>query len=75
MKVLNSFIFGGSASIGIIQNNFTLNDVLEISDNMINENAYHFHKNYPHINIIGPSIWENDNYLNNLKKVRDKVIK
>lgn len=68
MKALNSFIFGGSASIGIMQNGFELNDILEISDNMINENAYHFHKNYPNINIIGPTIWENDNYLNNLKK-------
>jgi DNA (cytosine-5)-methyltransferase 1 len=68
MKVLNSFIFGGSASIAMMQNNFELNDVLEISDTMINENSYHFHKNYPNINIIGPSTWENNDYLNNLKK-------
>ena len=69
LKAINSFIFGGSANVGMLQNNIELNSILEISDNMINENSYHFHKNYPNIDIIPPSQWENNNYLSNIKNI------
>ncbi len=47
---------------------FKLEKVLEISDEMLKQNAAHFIKNYPDIPVIGPSTWENDEYLLDLQK-------
>lgn len=58
----------GSFSIGVMKAGFDLKGVLEITDEMINQNAFYFKKNYPNIPIILPSEWENDEYLDNMKK-------
>lgn len=67
-KALGAFIFGGSASIGVMKAGFHLDAVLEMTDDMIEQNAYHFHKNFKKIPIILPKEWENDNYLQTLKE-------
>lgn len=66
-KSLNAFIFGGSASIGTMKAGFHLDGVLELTDNMINESAYHFNKNFKDVPIIPPKTWENDDFLNSIK--------
>lgn len=66
MKAINSFIFGGSASIGTELAGFKLDLVLETTDDMVDKNAYHFVLNRPDIPIISPSVWENEEYLKEL---------
>lgn len=66
-KSLNAFIFGGSASIGTMNAGFKLEGVLELTDQMINQSAYHFNKNFNNTPIIGPTQWENDSFLNSIK--------
>lgn len=68
LKAIGCFIFGGSASIGVMESGFHLDRVLEMTDTMLEENAYHFHKNFEKIPIILPSEWQNNGYLNELKK-------
>lgn len=51
-KAVNAFIFAGSFSIGVMNAGFDLKKVLEISDDMIKQNAYYFHKNYPSIPVV-----------------------
>lgn len=67
-KAIGCFIFGGSASIGVMNAGFYLDRVLEMTDNMTELNAYHFSKNFKNIPIVGPSEWENEEYLNELQK-------
>lgn len=74
LKALGMFIFGGSASFGVMQAGFHLNKILEISDDMIEKNAYHWTKNFDNIPIILPSEWENEEYLNNLHKEKYDLI-
>lgn len=64
---VNAFIFAGSFSIGVMNAGFNLKKVLEMTDDMLEKNAFFFHKNYPQIPVILPKEWENDNYLDNLK--------
>lgn len=66
-KAVNAFIFGGSFSVGVMRAGFDLNRVLEISDTQPEENAFYFIKNVEDVPVILPSMWENDEYLNNLK--------
>lgn len=68
MKATGLMIFCGSASIGVKNAGYELERVLEISDDIVNQNAYHFIKNYQNIPVIVPSIWENEDYLAQLKK-------
>lgn len=65
----NAFIFAGSFSIGVMDAGFDLKGVLEISDTMLQENAFYFHKNYPNIPVVLPKEWENDAYLDNMKQM------
>ena len=67
LKAIGCCIFCGSASIGTMKSGFNVDRILEISDDMINQNAYHFIKNFKDIPVIVPSIWENDEYLKSLK--------
>lgn len=61
MKALGMFVFAGSASIGVMNTKlFDIEKVIEISDEMLNQNAKHFIHNYPEIPVIPPSIWENE---------------
>ena len=68
-KAFNGFIFCGSASIGVMKAGFALEKVLEISEDMEKQNAYHFKKNFNDIPLIKPSEWENQTYLENMKKL------
>jgi len=65
---VNAFIFAGSFSIGVMKAGFNLKKVLEMTDTMLENNAFFFHKNYPQIPVILPKEWENDEYLQNLEK-------
>lgn len=67
LKAIGMFIFAGSASIGVMENGYDVDKILEISDDMPMQNAKHFIHNYPKIPVIIPSIWENEEYLENLK--------
>jgi len=66
-KALGMYIFGGSASIGVMKAGFHLDKVLEMTDNMTELNAHHFAKNFDNIPIIQPSEWNNNEYTQNLK--------
>lgn len=46
---------------------FELEKVLEISDDILEKNAFYFQKNYPNIPVVLPKEWENDEYLIALK--------
>lgn len=69
MKALGMFIFGGSMSIGVMNAGFTIDRVLEISDEMLEENAKHFIHNYPEIPVIAPSEWNNVNNADYIDKL------
>lgn len=66
-KAVNAFIFAGSFSIGVMNAGFDLKKVLEISDSILEQNAFYFRKNYPSIPVILPKEWENEEYLDRLK--------
>jgi DNA (cytosine-5)-methyltransferase 1 len=66
-KAVNVFIFGGSATIGTMNSGFKVEKILEISNTMREENAYHFIKNFNNIPIIDPKDWEKKSYLSQLK--------
>lgn len=67
LKAIGMFIFGGSASIGVMRAGYNIDRVLEMTDNMTTElNGYHFAKNFKEIPVITPSIWENEEYLKSL---------
>ena len=68
MKALGMYVFAGSMSIGIMQAGFKVNRVLEITDEMIEQNAKHFIHNFSDIPVITPNEWDNENYINNLEK-------
>jgi DNA (cytosine-5)-methyltransferase 1 len=62
------YIFCGSQTIGMLQSGMDVDRILEISDDMPKKNSCHFIKNYPDIPVIIPSVWDNEDYLNELKK-------
>ncbi len=66
-KAVNAFIFAGSFSIGVMDAGFDLRAVLEMTDDMLEKNAFYFHKNYPKIPVVLPKDWENDDFLAKLK--------
>lgn len=69
MKAVGMFVFAGSATIGTMNTGlFDVDRVLEITDEIIEQNAKHFIHNYPDIPVVVPSKWENDEYLYNLGK-------
>ena len=59
MKAIGIDIFCGSQTIGHKMEGWEIDRVLEISDEMRNQNAYHFIKNYD-IPVIDRSDWENN---------------
>lgn len=65
-KAACGFIFGGSATIGILNAGYNVDRVLEMTDDMAELNAYHFVRNFS-IPLVKPSEWENDNYLSEIK--------
>lgn len=67
IKALGFMIFAGSASIGVMNNGVKPSKILEISDEIVDDNAMHFIHNYPEIPVVTPSTWENAEYLEGLK--------
>lgn len=67
LKSFGGFIFGGSASLGVMSAGYHLDKVLEMTENMKEINAHHFSKNFNDIPIVLPSEWENEEYLAILK--------
>lgn len=67
LKAFGGFIFTGSASLGIMSAGYNLDRILEISDDIVRENAYHFVKNFSSIPVVTPSVWEDEKYLESLK--------
>lgn len=65
MKAIGMYIFGGSQTIGHLLEGWKIDTILEMTDNMIENNAYHFHKNYPNIDIKLPADMT-DEYLETL---------
>jgi len=68
MKAIGVFIFGGSATLGVEAAGYTIDRVLEMTENMKEINGHHFAQNRKDIPMILPSEWENEQYLTNLKK-------
>lgn len=69
LKAIGIYIFGGSQSIGHLQCGFKINTILEMTEDMIENNSYHFVKNYKDsIKVYRPSEWNNESFLNNLYK-------
>lgn len=61
------YIFGGSQSIAHMQCGWDIKCILEMTEDMIKNNSYHFIKNYPNIPVFKPSEWNKQEFLNNLK--------
>lgn len=68
MNAIGMYIFGGSQSIGHLQTGFKIDRILEMTNDMHENNSYHFIKNYPDIPVILPKDWWNADYLNELSK-------
>ena len=69
LKACGAYIFGGSQSLGHLQCGFKINTILEMTEDMIENNSYHFVKNYKDsIKVYKPSEWNNESFLNNLYK-------
>ena len=69
MRAIGMYIFGGSQTIGHLQSGWEVNTILEMTDTMLDKNAYHFHKNYPNIDIKLPKDYENNKeYLDSLRQ-------
>lgn len=68
LNALGMYIFGGSQSIGHMSVGWNVEQILEMTDDMIENNAYHFSKNYPNINIKKPSEWNQNAFLDTLKE-------
>ncbi len=54
---IGQFIFGGSAYFGMKNAGLQVNDILEISDDILTQNSYHLIKNEKDLNVIGRTEW------------------
>ena len=64
LKACGAYIFGGSQSLGHLQCGFKINTILEMTEDMIENNSYHFVKNYKDsIKVYRPSEWNNESFL------------
>lgn len=68
IKALGAFVFMGSATIGVMNNGVRPTQILELTDGMSKDNAIHFVHNFPDIPVVEPAVWENDEYLEKLRK-------
>lgn len=67
MEALGMYIFGGSQALGHMKAGWNIDRILEISDEMLEQNSYHFIRNYPNIPVVKLSEWNNDEYIESLK--------
>ena len=51
-----------------MQSGYTVDRILEISDEIKQTNCYHFVRNFPNIPIILPSEWKSEGYVDTLAK-------
>lgn len=63
LNAIGVFIFCGSATFGAERSGFKIDKVLEISEDIVKQNAYHFIQNRKDIPIVLPSEWEKNGYL------------
>ena len=67
LKAIGIYIFGGSQSIGHLQCGWEIDTILEMTEDMLENNSYHFVKNYKDsIKVYKPSEWNNESFLNKL---------
>lgn len=71
MLAIGMYVFCGSQHIGVMKCDYTIDRVLEISDDIKQTNCYHFIRNFPDIDVIIPTIWKNNNYIDDLAKNND----
>lgn len=67
MEALGMYIFGGSQALGHMKAGWNVDRILEISDEMLEQNSYHFIRNYPDIPVVKLSEWNNNEYIESLK--------
>lgn len=67
MEALGMYIFGGSQALGHMKAGWNVDRILEISDEMLEQNSYHFIRNYPNIPVVKLSEWNNNEYIESLK--------
>jgi Site-specific DNA methylase len=67
LKALGAFIFAGSATFGAERAGYQVEKILEMTDDMHLQNAYHFTKNRPDIPVVLPKEWDNVAFLNKEK--------
>ena len=68
LNAIGMYIFGGSQSIGHMNVGWNIDTILEMTEDMMENNAYHFTKNYPSINMLKPSEWSQNDFLDTLKE-------
>lgn len=66
LRAIGAFIFGGSATFGAERAGYKVDEILELTDTMHLESAYHFVKNRPDVPVVLPNTWENYSYLSGL---------
>ena len=68
------YVFCGSQSIAHLNCGWNVKEILEMTEDMTEYNAYHFKKNYPNIPIYKPSEWSQNSFLNTLKGKQYKLL-
>lgn len=71
MEALGMYIFGGSQALGHMKAGWNVDRILEISDEMLEQNSYHFIRNYPDIPVVKLSEWNSNEYIESLKSKYD----
>lgn len=67
LKTFGVYIFGGSQTLGHLAVGHNVTHIFEMTEDMLENNAYHFIKNYPNIPVLKPSEWNCEEYLKKLK--------
>ena len=67
LKTFGVYIFGGSQTIAHLQCGHDVTHILEMTEDMLDNNSYHFVKNYSNIPVLKPSEWNDNNYLEKLR--------
>lgn len=71
LSAIGVFIFCGSATYGAERSGFKIKKVLEISDDIVRQNAYHFVKNRTDIPVLLPSEWEKNGHLHSTERTQN----
>ncbi len=74
LNACGMYIFCGSQSIAHLNNGWNVDNILEMTEDMTEQNAFHFEKNYPNIPIYKPSEWSQNSFLDILKQKQYKLL-